>query len=165
MLKEETPMKSMVLAAGLITVPAAVSQQADSASPKTQVADPRLVRLQKFFAERDCPLRAVAADFLLAADRYALDWRLLPSISMIESSGGKDYRNNNVFGWDTPLQSFASVREGIHYVAAQLARSDRYKNKSLDGKLRTYNPNPAYSGKVKAVMQALGPSDPYLDTD
>lgn len=156
-------MKNMVLVAGLMTVPAAVSQQADSASPKTQVVDPRLVRLQKFFGERDCPLREVAADFLLAADRYALDWRLLPSISMVESSGGKDYRNNNVFGWDSPLQSFSSVREGIHYVAAQLARSDRYKNKTIDGKLRTYNPNPAYSGKVKAVMHALGPSESRLD--
>lgn len=159
-------MKSMVLVAGLMSVPAAVSPQAPSAAagPKTQIVDPRLVRLQQFFEARDCPLREAAADFLLAADRYALDWRLLPSISMIESSGGKLYKNNNVFGWDSPLQSFASVREGIHYVAAQLARSDRYKGKSLDGKLRTYNPNPEYSGKVKAVMQVLGPSDPQLET-
>lgn len=157
-------MKSMVLVAGLISVPAAVSHSAENASPPTQFVDARLVRLQQFFEARDCPLREVAADFLQAADRYALDWRLLPSISMIESSGGKDFRNNNVFGWDTPLQSFSSVREGIHYVAAQLARSDRYKNKSLDGKLRTYNPNPEYSGKVKAVMQALGPYDPDMET-
>lgn len=157
-------MKSMVLVAGLISVPAAVSHQPEHGYPPTQVVDARLVRLQQFFEARDCPLREVAADFLSAADRYALDWRLLPSISMVESSGGKDYRNNNVFGWDSPLQSFASVREGIHYVAAQLARSDRYKNKSIDGKLRTYNPNPEYSGKVKAVMQALGPYDPDMET-
>ncbi|HME10283.1 MAG TPA: hypothetical protein VKG25_24740 [Bryobacteraceae bacterium] len=157
-------MKSMVLVAGLISVPAAVSPQTENAGPPTQVVDARLVRLQQFFEARDCPLREVAGDFLQAADRYALDWRLLPSISMIESSGGKDYRNNNVFGWDSPLQNFASVREGIHYVAAQLARSNRYKNKSLDGKLRTYNPNPEYSGKVKAVMHAMGPSDPQTET-
>jgi hypothetical protein len=153
-------MKSMVLVAGLIAGPAAVSHQSQKPDVKTEVADPRLVRLQQFFAVRECPLREVAADFLAAADRNDLDWRLLPSISIIESSGGKDYRNNNVFGWDYPLQTFGSVREGIHYVAAQLALADRYKNKSLDGKLKTYNPNPGYPGKVKAVMQALGPSDP-----
>jgi len=152
-------MKRMVLVAGLMTVPAAVSQQSQGTEPQKQT-DPRLARLERFFAERECPLREVAADFLAAADRNALDWRLLPSISIIESSGGKDYRNNNVLGWDYPLQSFNSIREGIHYVAGQLAMSDLYKNKSLDGKLRTYNPNPEYAGKVKAVMHALGPSDP-----
>jgi len=153
-------MRSIVLVAGLMTVPAAVSQQQQKADVKP---DPRLARLQQFFATRDCPLQEAAADFLAAADRYALDWRLLPSISFIESSGGKDYRNNNVFGWDSPLQSFSSVREGIHYVAAQLARSERYKNKSLDGKLRTYNPTPGYPGKVKAVMRTLAPSDSPAD--
>ncbi|HUJ50435.1 MAG TPA: hypothetical protein VLW25_09550 [Bryobacteraceae bacterium] len=157
-------MKSMVLVAGLIVVPAAVSQQQERNLEKAQAADPRLLRLQQFFAARDCPLREMAADFLAAADVNALDWRLLPSISFIESSGGKDYRNNNVFGWDTPLQNFSSIREGIQYVAAQLASADRYKNKSLDGKLRTYNPNPAYPHKVKAVMRALGPSETRSNT-
>ncbi len=157
-------MKSMVIVAGLIAVPAVVSHGQERNGEKTQAADPRLLRLQRFFGARDCPLREVAADFLAAADLNALDWRLLPSISFIESSGGKDYRNNNVFGWDTPLQNFSSIREGIQYVAAQLAQADRYKNKSLDGKLRTYNPNPAYPHKVKAVMRALGPSETRSDT-
>jgi hypothetical protein len=155
-------MKSMVLVAGLMTVPAAVSYQPENHGVPT-TPDPRLVRLQQFFESRDCPLREVAGEFLIAADRYALDWRLLPSISIIESSGGKDYHNNNIFGWDYPLQAFSSVREGIHYVAAQLAGADRYKNKSLDGKLKIYNPNPEYPGKVKAVMEALGPREPHQD--
>lgn len=156
-------MKSMVLVAGLIAVPGALSHQQEQKNIKTPVADPRLARLQQFFAVRGCPLWEAAADFVATADRYALDWRLLPSISMIESSGGKDYRNNNVFGWASAEAGFSSVSEGIHYVAAQLAFGDRYKNKTLDGKLRTYNPNPAYPGKVKAVMQTLGPNDPGLD--
>lgn len=153
-------MKSIVLAAGLIAVPAVLSPQQTSA--KQPRPDPRLLRLQQFFGSRDCPLRDLASEFLVAADRYALDWRLLPSISFIESSGGKDYRNNNVFGWDSPLQTFASIPAGIHYVAAQLARSDMYRNKTLEGKLRTYNRNPDYPAKVKAVMQTMGPSDPRL---
>jgi hypothetical protein len=75
---------------------------------------------------------------------------------MIESSGGKDYRNNNVFGWDSCREGFTSVREGIQFVADQLANSKRYKDKNLDNKLSTYNPLPDYPRKVKAVMHSLG---------
>ena len=123
------------------------------------VNDPRLKLIWQYFADRDCPLRDSAADFLVAADQNELDWRLLPSISMIESSGGKDYRNNNVFGWDSCRESFPSVRAGIHFVASKLAKSRLYKNKNVDQKLSTYNPQPDYLGRVKAVMRALGPAD------
>ena len=157
-------MKSMVLVAGLIAVPGVVSHQQARAGEQAKSSDPRLLRLQQFFEKRDCPLRELAADFLAAADLNALDWRLLPSISMIESSGGKDYRNNNVFGWDSCRESFTSVSAGIQYVAAQLARSDLYRNKTLDAKLKTYNPNPGYVGKVKAVMRVLGPGGARPDT-
>src|ERR1700722_7643527 len=149
-------MKDFLLVAGLLAAPATVSVQQYKASPVVKQNDPRLSKLQKYFGDRDCPLRDSAKDFLIAADENALDWRLLPSISIIESSGGKDYRNNNVFGWDSCRESFTSVREGIHFVAAQLANSKMYKDKNLDNKLSTYNPLPDYPRKVKAVMHALG---------
>jgi len=151
-------MKDILLVAGLMALPGSVSHRQQSAGVMVNATDPRLSRLEEFFAKRDCPLREAAADFLVAADQNALDWRLLPSISIIESSGGKDYRNNNVFGWDSCRESFSSVREGIHFVAAQLGQSKRYRNKTLDKKLQTYNPNPDYPYKVKAVMRALAPA-------
>lgn len=151
-------MKDILLVAGLMVLPTSVSFRQQHATTAVNVSDPRLRRLEEFFAKRDCPLRASAADFLIAADQNALDWRLLPSISMIESSGGKDYRNNNVLGWDSCRESFSSVRDGIHFVAAQLARSKRYRDKTLEMKLQTYNPNPDYPHKVKAVMRALAPA-------
>ena len=132
------------------------SVQQYKAAPVIDQKDPRLSRLQKFFGDRDCPLRESAQDFLIAADQNKLDWRLLPSISIIESSGGKDYRNNNVFGWASCNEKFPSVRAGIHYVAAQLGKSRRYKGKDTDGKLQTYNPLPDYSHRVQAVMRAMG---------
>ena len=152
-------MKEILLIAGLVAAPAAVSSRQAAPDAKINPVDPRLVRLQQYFGQRDCPLREAAADFLAASDQNDLDWRLLPSISMIESSGGKDYRNNNVFGWDSCKERFTSVQQGIHFVAAKLAQSDRYKGKNLDAKLKTYNPNPIYPHRVKAVMAALGPSD------
>jgi hypothetical protein len=148
-------MKKALLVGGLLGLPAVVGVSHEV--PKANVDhDPRLRRLQEFFGQRDCPLRDAAADFLIAADRNDLDWRLLPSISIIESSGGKDYRNNNVFGWDSCREGFTSVREGIHFVAGKLANSKLYKDKSLDNKLSTYNPLPDYPRRVKAVMHALG---------
>jgi len=151
-------MTKTFLVAGLLATPVIVSVQQPSQAPRPEPDDPRLRLLWQYFADRDCPLRDSAADFLVAADQNELDWRLLPSISMIESSGGKDYRNNNVFGWDSCRESFPSVQAGIHFVASKLAKSRLYKDKSLDQKLATYNPQPEYLNRVKAVMRALGPA-------
>src|SRR5690242_17391901 len=152
-------MTKAFLAVGLLATPICFSIQQPSIAIRAQSDDPRLRLIWQYFADRDCPLRDSAADFLVAADQNELDWRLLPSISMIESSGGKDYRNNNVFGWDSCRESFSSVQAGIHYVASKLAKSKLYRNKSVDEKLLTYNPQPDYAHRVKAVMRALGPAD------
>jgi len=149
-------LKDFLLVAGLLAAPVTASvQQYVTPKPNPQ-KDSRLSRLQKFFGDRDCPLRDAANDFLIAADQNQLDWRLLPSISFVESSGGKAYTNNNVFGWNSCKEKFPSVRAGIHYVAAQLGKSKRYKDKDLDSKLQTYNSLPEYSRRVKAVMRTIG---------
>jgi hypothetical protein len=151
-------MKDLLLVAGLLAVPVTASVQQYSPAPEVKESDPRLSRLRKFFGDRDCPLRDAAKDFLIAADQNELDWRLLPSISFIESSGGKDYRNNNVLGWGSCKEKFSSVKAGIHYVAAQLGKSRRYKGRDIDSKLQIYNPVPDYSQKVKAVMRTISSS-------
>jgi hypothetical protein len=151
-------MYKVLLAISVLILPVGVSirQSAVPASWSVSVNDPRLLRLEQFFAQWDCPLRKSAEEFLIAADTNQLDWRLLPSISMVESSGGKDYTNNNVFGWDSCHERFPSVQAGIHIVASRLANSKLYKDKDLDTKLSTYNPLPDYPNRVKALMQTLG---------
>jgi len=149
-------MTKVLLFAGLLAVPVGVSVSQGAARVMVNEHDPRLERLEQFFAQRDCPLRNAAAEFLIAADENGLDWRLLPSLAIIESSGGKDYTNNNVFGWGSCRESFDSVVAGIHFVADRLANSKTYKDKGLNEKLRTYNPVPDYAAKVKAVMISLG---------
>jgi len=147
----------MAIMAGLLSVP--VVTAVDRAIPTPVLhADPqtdtRLLKLRKFF--RNCPLRDASVDFIEAADRYDLDWRLLPSISLVESGGGKAFRNNNVLGWDSGNRRFGSVRAGIHAVAARIATSALYRDKDVDEVLATYNPDPAYAAKVKLVMQKIG---------
>jgi hypothetical protein len=97
--------------------------------------------------------------FLEAADDYKLDWRLLPSLSYVESSGGKSARNNNIFGWNSGRAQFSSPAAGIHTVGYRLAHSRPYRNKGLDEVLFTYNPNPEYAAIVKSVMRRIAPTE------
>ncbi|MCL4795126.1 MAG: hypothetical protein KJZ84_21790 [Bryobacteraceae bacterium] len=148
--------RGLVLVAGLL----AAQGTADPGSRLPDVTaptDPRLLRIKQYFLERDCPAHVYAEDFVAAADQNNLDWRLLPSLSMVESTGGKASRNNNMFGWDNGDTGFRTSREGIYRVASRLNRSHLYRNKNLDGVLRTYNPRPEYRVAVKMVMAQFGP--------
>ncbi len=100
----------------------------------------------------------MAEDFVHAADDNHLDWRLLPSISVIESGGGKAYRNNNIFGWGiNGLWLFPSIRAGLNLVAFKLGRSPLYRNHDVVGKLHLYNPDETYASKVMEVMNRISP--------
>ncbi len=143
-----------VVAAACVSVPQVAGPVGAEAA-----SDPRTVRLKYFLAEKDCPVQHLAPDFIQAADVNELDWRLLPSISIVESSGGKFKRNNNIFGWANGIQKFPTVRHGIHTVASRLANSPRYRRKTTDQILRTYNPRPDYAVAVKQVMREIGPAD------
>jgi hypothetical protein len=125
--------------------------------------DPRLLQLQELFEKLRSPAIVFAEDFLAAADRHNLDWRLLPSIAIIESGGGKEYRNNNIFGWDNCRRRFPSIAAGIHLVAERLSRSSLYRDKSLDEILQTYNNHEGYAQRVKFVMRRLTPAADYVN--
>ena len=148
--------KGLFIFAGLLAEPG-FDSQADARDPAAQ--DPRPALLERFFAARNAPARAHVADFIAAADRHDLDWRLLPSIAHLESGGGKKFKNNNIFGWKNAEHRFPSIRAGIHTVAERLANSKLYRNKSLEQLLHTYNSNLDYSIRVKRVMQLIGPAE------
>lgn len=150
----KTVSTGLVVFAGLLASP--LANPADRPSMATLPEDPRLVRLQQFFEAKECPAHRFAKDFIAAADINSLDWRLLPSISIVESGGGKAYRNNNIFGWGNGNSRFSSIRAGIHEVARFLGTSPLYRDKSLDQILRTFNPEHSdYGPRVKAVMRQI----------
>ena len=142
---------------GMVAIPVALSPFQSPAPPADYRNDPRFETLRKFFRNADCPAQHYAAAFLEAADHYELDWRLLPSISYVESTGGKSARNNNMFGWDSGRAQFASPVAGIHAVGYRLSHSELYRDKGLDKLLATYNPNIEYVRKVKSVMRRIAP--------
>ena len=88
-------------------------------------------------------------EYLGAADSYAIDYRLLPAISVLESTCGIYQRLNNRWGWDSARKGFSSFRAGLQYIARQLSEGRFYKNKSLEEKVRMYNPNPQYARQVE----------------
>lgn len=135
------------------TAPAISPRVAPPAPP-----DPRPARLRKFLASLRCPVSFMAEDFVHAADDNHLDWRLLPSISVIESGGGKAYRNNNIFGWRNGVQPFPTLRAGLNLVAFKLGKSQLYRNLDVLGILHYYNPDPTYPGKVVEVMNRISPA-------
>jgi len=156
--------RGMVAMAGLVCLPVAITpgigggHMARPAAPDYG-QDPRLRSLRSFFEELGCPAREYAHVFLEAADAYKLDWRLLPSLSWIESSGGKTAHNNNLFGWNSGRASFPTPATSIHRVGFSLTYSSPYKGKGLDGILQAYNPRAEYRELVKSVMRRIAPSE------
>ncbi len=157
--------KQLLMVAGLMALPitlrpekVAHAKPTPANPPQPPIApepDPRTVRLQKFLSKLHCPVAVLSEDFVHAADDNQLDWRLLPSISVIESSGGKAYRNNNLFGWGD--RAFPTLRAGLNEVAFKLGRSSLYKNLDSLDKLRHYNPDTTYPDRVMAVMNRISP--------
>jgi hypothetical protein len=149
-------LSSGLMFAGFVYLPVTVSQRQTQNPPAPDYSqDPRFQTLRSFFAKAGCPAMHYVRSFLEAADGYALDWRLLPSISFVESTGGKNARNNNLFGWDSGKAHFSTPTESIHAVGYRLAHSYLYKDKDLDEILSTYNPNADYARAVKSVMQQI----------
>lgn len=157
--------KGLMIIAGLLVLPVAAKLETVPAvkpvtakpAQKPAKTDVRAVRLRSFFAKLHCPVLNMSEDFVQAADNNHLDWRLLPSISIIESGGGKAYRNNNLFGWDQGDQAFPTLRAGLDLVAYKLGKSPLYKNRDVLGKLRIYNPDASYPAKVMNVMNRISP--------
>ena len=56
-------------------------------------------RLDAYFDKYDMPLSGYGIEFVRAAKKYNVDWRLIAAIGVRESSGGKHMMNNNPFGW------------------------------------------------------------------
>lgn len=164
--------KQLAVAAGLVVLPfsaklekigqaktlePAKPSQPVVPPPQKATVDPRTDCLKKFFSRLHCPVTNLSEEFVHAADDNQLDWRLLPSISVVESGGGKSYRNNNIFGWNNGTQLFPTIRAGLHEVAYKLGHSPMYRNRDLIGKLKLYNPDETYTTSVLNVMNRISP--------
>jgi len=145
------PIKTTLRALAALTLMASAYGNVVTENPPV-VRDNRYDRLESFFQSFGCPTPHYVNEYVGAADSYAIDYRLLPAISVLESTCGIYQRLNNRWGWDSARKGFSSFRSGLQYIARQLSEGRFYKDKSLDEKVRMYNPNPEYARQVRKLM-------------
>ena len=149
--KQFTLTKTILCVAGAVTL-AASAYANTTAGSSPMLRDGRYDKLESFFQSFGCPAPHYVDEYLGAADFNAIDYRLLPAISVLESTCGVYQRLNNRWGWDSARKGFSSFRAGLQYIARQLSQGRYYRNKSLEEKVRMYNPNPQYARLLKKLM-------------
>lgn len=82
--------------------------------------DARTAKLASYFKSKGSPLAPYAGDFVTAADRWGLDWRLLPAISGIETSFGKagvgvtgPFGYGSASSWGTPQKAIELAAKAL----------------------------------------------------
>ena len=115
--------------------------------------------IRRFFEGYNSVLANYSQDFYDVSQAQGLDYRILPSISMVESSGGKNAPSCaklNPFGWSSTTSPcgfyrFSSYQEAIHIVGEGLGRNRAYAKFKDTGSIselaKVYNPG----GKEKWV--------------
>ena len=120
--------------------------------------------IDKYFKDRGMPLAGYGKDCAYAADIYSIDGRLLPAISVIESTGGKFMCGNNPFGWGScrsGVGDFDSISEAIDYVSMNLGGMNPHTRSAYSGDSRddlwSYNGtvDRTYPDRVMRVMTEL----------
>jgi hypothetical protein len=70
-----------------------------SSRTKYYVKDPRVLAMSEFLTDYNSPMQPYAETFVVEADKYGLDWRLVASISGVESAFGHLIPNGSHNGW------------------------------------------------------------------
>src|SRR3989344_2085956 len=90
-------------------------------NPK-QADDLRVEAVKNMFRQNNSPLEPYAQVYVEAADKYNVNWRLLPAISGLESSFGKFLMPNsyNAYGWGGGHIYFKDWKDGIFTITQTL---------------------------------------------
>lgn len=91
--------------------------------------DPRVLAMSKFLNDYHSPMAPYAEIFIIEADKYGLDWRLVASISGVESAFGNllPQGSHNAWGWrgikpnEAGWSIFDDWEESITHVTERLA--------------------------------------------
>ena len=155
------------------TVPTIVTEEKSVITPQDEVIRNKKAQiLNSFFAQNEAPLESYGMEFVLAAEKNNLDWRLLPAIAMRETTGGKHACKNpkapnNYFGWLSCKTGFSSIKTSIDFIAMTLSGNNpdgKYYTKGMTTEeiLKKYNPDyiiPGYSKQVIQIMKMINPTE------
>jgi len=127
--------------------------------------DARPVIVNNFLSKHSSPMSGLGGTFILVADKYGIDWRLLPAIAFQESNLGKKVPrgSHNAFGWavftgENSGVSFVSWEEAIETVASGI--KERYVSQGLttpEAIMTKYTPNNngSWAFGVRFAMQEM----------
>ncbi len=145
-----------------------------AAEEDTRIQEMRADAINAYFEARKMPLAGYGKKFVEVAEANDIDWRLLPAISVVETTGGKALckkllpeRKWNPFGWGSCKIGFTSFDIAIETVGRNLggnnpATAHHYEDKTNKEILEKYNPPsivPDYAKRVMKVMEVIGPAD------
>ena len=128
------------------------------------VNDTRVKQLADYLTKYNSPLAKYAPDFIGAADKYGLDWTLVPAITGVESSFGKriPYNSYNAYGWGNGQIYFQSWEQSIDHVSRVL--KEKYLSRGLDTPVKIAPvyapPSSTWAGKVSYFMAKIASFEP-----
>ncbi len=166
---------AVIIAASLITKPIQAQEEklamaGSSAVLKTVIlqTDARVNQLQNFLTKYDSPLAPYASNFIEMADKYQIDWKLLPAIAGVESTFGKQipYNSYNAYGWNNGYYRFKSWEDSIEIVSKALR--EKYYNSGLDNPYKIgpiyAPPSKTWASKVVRFMSQIEKESPSILT-
>ena len=126
--------------------------------------DTRVKALKNVFARHNSPLVDYAPAYVKYADAYGVDWKLLPSISGLESSFGVYLMpgSYNGYGWGGGLIYFQSWEDGIRTINKALRENymDRWGATDVWSIGPIYAESPTWSVRVNSFMSEI--NEEYL---
>ena len=137
---------------------------------KEKISNQKAEAIDAYFSKYHMPLAGTGEKMVEEAEKYGIDWRLLPAIAVRESTGGK-YACTSVphsfFGWGSCTIGFISDDEAIETLAKNLSGNNKntavhYSGKTTKQILEKYNPPsivPNYASQVMHIMDTIGDKD------
>lgn len=132
-----------------------------SVQNKSQIGalDARVQALKKIFQKYNSPLVDKAESFVKYADEYGVDWKLLPSISGLESSFGVYLMpgSYNAYGWGGGHIYFESWDDGIKTINRTLRENymDKWGAEDVWSIGPIYAESKTWSVRVNSFMQEI----------
>ena len=125
-----------------------------------QQVEQRARILREYLRRFNSPLAPHALDFVQIAERYNLDWRLLPAIAGAESTFGRriPYGSFNPFGWNNGTYRFRNWKEAIHTVGVAMRKNyiDKWGATTIDQIAPIYAPpSKTWAKNVRFFMQDM----------
>ncbi len=149
-MKKQFATLAIFIAFFIFTQPALAQEEIAAGSAVLEnsipAVDKRAIKLKKFLESYGSPLAEYAENFIESADKYGLDWKLVPAIAGVESTFGKNIPAGsfNAYGWANGAFYFESWEQSIDLVSETL--KEKYIDRGLD---TPYKMGPVYAPPSK----------------